>query len=358
MARKGSASSDSTIGPWTISRAHAYTVVPQRTTDIEVTPRGGILRLDDEIKSILARVLTEIDQRHFTPIDLEVDGTSRTSPVRDQLLEYVFGAGGQIAKAAIGLALRLAAAMDRRSTPSLLLTVLERHLDDDARRRMTLLLFPQEQAFHFESSGEVAREAVIRVLDNIFSTGSKLRKVARFDGKNIKSHFLSGEIVDYQAGTTTRSAADFWIERFLFAKFRLNSEKGMQLLAQGLRAAVAAATVDEKDQAVTALMYAVSNPRTRWSLDEFAREQLPPSARDAFLRVAPNEETRRASFDVNKSSLREKLNYRIFQLENGIYVSSPLEQVGRAITIEDSKGRRILSCSGVVVDEKVSSRKA
>jgi hypothetical protein len=216
--------SETATGRWEIARSHAYVVTPQRTSDVAVPPNGGLLRLDPDLRTKLGNVLTEITQRNCTSIDMRSGGAAPTGDVRGRLRDYAFGVGAQIASGGRNLGTALGSAMDRRSSTGLLLLVVETRPDDEDRRRLTVLLFPQvEDQFRFQPARDATPEAVLEVLDNVFAAGSKLRKIARFDGKRAEETvFAVGEVVDFQAGTATKVVADYWTDRFLNADIRLD----------------------------------------------------------------------------------------------------------------------------------------
>jgi len=76
---------------------------------------------------------------------------------------------------------------------------------------------------------------------------------------------------------------------------------------------------------------------------------------DAFLREAPNQETIESKFLLNKDLLRERINYRVFQLKNGIWVSAPFSEVGKAVIIENRGADQMLTAHGIVETDRVKS---
>jgi hypothetical protein len=51
------------------------------------------------------------------------------------------------------------------------------------------------------------------------------------------------------------------------------------------------------------------------------------------------------------------LQFRIFQHRTGVFVSSPLTEVGESVQITEGQERR-LSCEGEIVDERLRTRHA
>ena len=248
------------------------------------------------------------------------------------------------------LASRLSNCTDHRTGSSLMITTIE---ESGEKRRISLYVFPEEETFTLKTMED---EAILERL-LAFVVKSKLRKVARFEGKNIKSHFMQGEVADLLIGSNERSAADYWVTAFLEAEFAINSHKGTRLVAAGLRKAFEAADGDAKQTIMEAAMSLMADRRQAWSLDKIASALVPDALQATFLGVAPNTETASGQFFLDKDLLRQQINYRVFRLDTGVWVSSPFSEVGETVKLSGSGKKRTLSCRGLVIDEKVRSDK-
>ena len=102
------------------------------------------------------------------------------------------------------LAERLSRATDGRTKPSLFVATVDERKE---ARRVSMYVFPEESTYALRRSSREAGEAFLEHV-NSFVLESQLRKVARFEGKNIKTHFIGGDVVDLQIGSSPRSAAD------------------------------------------------------------------------------------------------------------------------------------------------------
>lgn len=163
--------------------------------------------LDDLfVKSGLA-TQAEVDFR------LSAGTTIGTHPVRQQLLRFTFGGATTAAAASQKLSEKLADSMDYRSPPALLMMTC---LENGAQRRTIMWAFPQESGFQFRSDTAGAR---IRLLKDIFSHSSRLRKAAMFEGRSRSSGFASGRIIDHQAIGSSGAGADYWVDKFLECQF-------------------------------------------------------------------------------------------------------------------------------------------
>ncbi len=103
-------------------------------------------------------------------------------------------------------------------------------------------------------------------------------------------------------------------------------------------------------EAASALM---ANHRKAWSLEKIASDLIPSRLREAFCSVAQNPEALKDKFMLSKELLRDRINYHVFQLETGVWVSSPFSEVGNTVKLRREGGKRTLTAHGVVLAEKV-----
>jgi hypothetical protein len=333
---------------WTLQRGYVSQVYPAKGEDEPAAPKTYALKVDAEFKRVISKATNVITRRHKSAIVLKMSN-DREHPVRDILLRLGFGQTRAPLPAMVALATRLAQSTDQRSKPSLLVVTVE---ERGEARRICLYTFPEESSYLLKTSAEEPTEAFLEHLYS-FVLESRLRKVARFEGKPIKAHFMSGEVVDLQFGSGPKPVADYFVADFLYAKFALNDYKGTTLAATALKVAFEAANPAGKQTVMEAAISLMADGRRAWSLEKIADEYIPDDLRQTFLRVAPNTETVESKFMLNKDLLRQRINYRVFQLKNGVWVSSPFSEVGKAVKIEDRGGTRTLTASGVVETERV-----
>jgi len=336
-------------------RICAYEVTPQRTSDTKSPPTGGAFPATDEIRQSLDSLLTSSKLAAQAMVDFRVDSRldlqRRQHIVRDLLISYAFRPAAKARTAALTLATRLSEAMDERSVPTLLmLTVFK----DGSQRRMIMWAFPQEEAFQFRTS---SRGAQIRLLTDIFSRSSRLRKAALFEGQDRITDFWSGRVLDLQSTAGFGQAANYWINTFLDCRFGLEGNAGTRLLVESLRRTYE--SLDEqadRDQLHSAMVAIRTSPKRTWSLKQFAGQYLQGEAKRVFVQSVPTE-MRNLSFKFQRDEFEKKLNFRVFRLEDDVYVSAPFATIGNSVKIEDGQQRK-LRCEGVIVQEKVRARHA
>jgi len=333
-------------------RVNAYSVAPSRREEPPVEPEGGSVKLNRNLKNVIEENLKSASFDQRTTVDFQLDPNTRTNAIRDAVLTYAFKTGAPVQTAAKTLARQLSAAMDLRSDACLLVIAARR---EDAVRAVTLWTFPRDEAFRLHRG---RGGPSIEVLTDIFSQRSDLRKAANFEGEQLRNHFLSGRVLDFQANNSSREVADFWISRFLQCRFGIAGDAGTRMLGRSLRAAFELSpALEDKEALFRAVMAVRGSRRRRLSLKDFADEYLDEPVRERFIRTAPNPESLTSVFDFKRDVFDANLQFRIFQLETGVFVSSPLGEIGQSVQISGGE-QRVLSCEGVITDERLRRRHA
>ena len=336
-------------------RIHAFAVIPQKTADEKSPPNGGAYPVNAEIRAVLENLFVSSKLSTQASVDFRVDGKTnlqeRKNAVRDLIMEFVFGTPPKARVAAQSVATRLAESMDERSPPTLLMLTASRNGSDC---RMTMWAFPQDEAFQFRASKSGAK---IKLLSDIFSRSSRLRKAALFEGRQRQTDFWTGRILDVQSTGGFGKAADYWITDFLDCRFGLEGEAGTRLLVDHVKVTYDSVVgEDDRDQLHSAMVAIRTSPQKTWSLTQFANRYLQGEAKRAFLQSIPAE-MRNLSFKFQRDVFEKKLNFRVFHLENDIYVSAPFDTVGEGKPVRVSNGeQRTLRCEGPVVSEQVRAR--
>lgn len=333
-----------------IARIHAYSVHPQKNVSPMRAPEGGAIQPTLALSKVLSTNLAEAKFDSRPGVVFDVDQTTRTSDVRDALVKFAFGQPAQARAACMMLANRLGAAMDQRSSAALLLLVA--FAKDKAKRQTVLWIFPNEEAFQFRRD---SAQPSIEVLHDVFSQRSKLRKAAMFEGSNSQSDYLEGRILDLQAGARKQDVAEFFINTFLGCTLSVTSDIGSRILAETLKAVHEQLTdAGQREQLYASIIAVRNSPRTRISLQIFAERYLDTDLHREFLDHAPNQETAAAVFVFSRQSFDDVLQFRVFELQNGLYVYSPLAEIGKAVRVADGR----LVCEGTIEKEKLRTRHA
>jgi hypothetical protein len=333
-------------------RVHAYSISPSRTADALVEPEGGTISVIAELRRVIQENINGADFDKRTIIDFQLDPATRTNQTRDMVLGFGFGEPAVARAAALSLARRLAQAMDQRSTPCLFV---QAAFQEGQRREVYLWIFPQDEAFRLRRG---PAGPAIEVLTDVFSRTSRLRKAARFQGRNLRSEFLSGHVLDFQTNNASRVVADFWIVRFLDGRFGIGGDAGTRLLARVVRKAYDdCPELEDKEAIYTAVMAMRRSPQMRVSLRDFADRYLQGAARDAFIAAVPNQESLGSVFEFSREVFDSTVQFRVFQLDTGVFVSSPLTQIGESVQITEGQ-RRQLSCRGRILEEQLRTRHA
>lgn len=333
-------------------RLHAYSVLPQKGEADVTDPEGGAVSINSDLKSVIDDNLKSAKFGTRTVVDFDVDEGTRTNGVRDVITDYAFGQPATAKAGSLQLARRLSSAMDHRSTPCLFILA---GLRNGNRRMVTLWTFPRDEALRLRNRKSGAS---IQVLTDIFSQTSRLRKAAQFEGRHLRNHFLSGRVLDFQANHLLKDVADFWIGRFLLCRNGLAGAAGTRLLARAVRSAYQQCIdPDARQDIYTAVMAMRRSPHKRLSLNDFADRYLDQDseAHQSFMGAVPNDDSASAIFEFEVSTFDNSIHFRIFALDNGVYVSSPLTEIGESVRVT-GQNEKILFCSGRIVEEKLRSR--
>ncbi len=352
-----------------LSRLFGFAIEPQRLThpDDFADPLGGQLPVKAALRNALDRSLAvAAEGQNLTEIVLNVDPKpdgERTSLVRDAVKGLAFGGKAESRTSGLELARQLSRAMDERSLECLLLIAVYVEKGQD-ERQVAAWIFPQDEAFRFSPEGDTGSD--IELLTEIFSRTSGLRKMALFTGKNIKSHFLKGKVLDYQQGRRD-DVSDFWIQRFLDAKLAITPAAGTKVLATALREASKAPDLSliERRQVHAAALALHTMPQGSVSLQGVADQFLSGTAKKVFLGTAENDETRASNFKLDHDAFDERLKVRNFHLPEDVWVSAPIDQVGdgKVVQLEeemdgDGAVERLRVDADVLEDRLASRRNA
>jgi hypothetical protein len=216
-------------------------------------------------------------------------------------------------------------------------------------RQVSIWTFPQEPAFRFEPD-----TSLIQLLEDVFSQRSNLRKAAHFDGTERRDGFMVGWVVDLQASAATVSVADYWIRRFLDCELMITPGSGTRLLARALRDATdRVADPEARNQLTSAAAHLPHQPRERISIADVADMYLSGEARVAFEGALPAPALARTPFNLDRAELERGLGLRVYELETGVRVTSPVAEVGRSVRVD----REVLTCTGRVVSERLRTER-
>lgn len=339
------------MGAGKLLAAYAYEVAPLQNRPFI----GGEVPLNPQLEAALEVTFahSKIDTAPAVTFEVDKAPGSRAHQVRVAAINVAFG-GAEPQVAVEGLAARLAAAMDRRSKPSLFMVSVH-ELDLPSERRVVLWTFPQQEVFSLETGSAGAS----LVLSDAFSRDSRLRKAALIQGPNTKTGMLTARVLDFQASASQRAVADLWIVKFLGARLQMGDAEGTQLLAKALRNAHRKTEADPqaRDQISAAIGALRVSTRPRWSIESVAAEYLDGKAA-AALTGAVRAEERTVMFGIDVPRFDSLVQFQRFRLSNGVVVSAPFVEIGdgKGVTVSDLNGRRHLHAEGTIEEEQVRSR--
>lgn len=339
--------------PLTPFKIHAYQVKPQRLEKNATDPDGGAFTADAAFKKELAKYLRKSQLFSRPEISFRINASSgsgvKDHDVRGNIIEYCFGAPATSRKASLELANRLSSSMDDRSPYTLLMLVAYRSEIAPDFRRLVMWAFPKDEPFQFSAKNGKAK---IKIPKDIFSRSSNFKKGSLYEGYQNDSSFLQGYVIDRQAENSWGTAADYWVSSFLDSTFSLTGVAGTRLLARTLKLAH-----DElpdgadKNQITDSIRAAFTSTTRRLSLDSYSKDYLTGNARAVFLSKAPPE-TIKTKFDFDKDEFEDKVQLRVFRLDNDIVVSAPFSTINQSVKLS-GKDHKQIRVTGTVIEETV-----
>lgn len=332
--------------------AYAYHVIPKKT---ERGAEGGAISITSELATALDSTFDRSKVATAPVVSFNVDTSpgSRQHVIRDAALKIAFT--DDIAANSAGLlALRLADIMDKRSSPTLLLVSVH-DAEANGKRRCLLWTFPQQEVFDLD----IAQENVRLNVRDAFIRESSLRKVAFLEGRNDRTGMLTARVLDFQASSTERTAADLWIVKYLDARLQMSGPEGTRLLARAMRTAFTRTAGDQQahDELSAGISAIRTSPRRRWSINDVSSTYLGPVA-SAALTTGLGAEVPAAPFDLDRPIFDAIVQYKRFTLDNGIVVSAPFAEMDNngGIELTDTPAGRHLKVEGQIEEEQVRSR--
>ena len=342
-------------------KIHAYEVVPQRLQAAESKPRGGAFTANAKFKAVLDSYLEKSKlakqpEVGFNFIDKTKNGKKAHS-VRNWIMDYCFEGSSKSKKASLELAKRLGRSMDKRSPFTLLMLIAYKDKNTANLRRLVMWAFPKDEPFKFSAGQGTAQ---IEIPTDTFSRSSSIKKGAMFEGVNSDASFLQGYVMDRQAQNSSNEAAAYWVNEFLDSQFSLNGINGTRLLAKTLRATYNNLTDQAGKNEVSDSITAAFTSRTKKrSLKSHSDLYFSKEIQKVFRAQSPPESFD-TKFDFIKSEFEEKVQLRVFRLNDEVVVSAPFSAIDTnngSVKTTTSKKKKTIRVTGTIVEETVKPGK-
>ena len=334
-----------------IFRTYAFQVMPLRTVSNRAKPLGGQFKASPELCHLFNDLVRSSKLELKSLVDLLSDDEEEApfrSGIRARFLSVCFDDTRKANASAKEIAAKLSLSMDNRSARQSLLVIVT--YGDGKTRRAVLWLFPKEDVFRLESA---KGQPDLQLLKDVFSKSSTWRKAATFSGGNNVNGFRSGRVIDVQSGKSDDTAADFWIRLFLNARYAMDSKNATNQLAGYMRDAFESSVGAQREQMYAAIVAIPRAPAQSWTYQEIAERFLDKSCRSSFLNLIPVE-LRESAFQLDNEVFESKLNTRVFETVEGVWVSAPLTEIDASVKVVESKKQ--ISFKGTIKTEEVRSR--
>jgi hypothetical protein len=328
---------------------HAFVIEPT-PEDQPFEALGGSVSTSKQLDAVLRTSYAALDGEGFQ-VDLKVDDTTRESHIRGLLQQYAYGQTRAPHSAAESVAEALARAIDGRSNPCLLVIAA---YGADSNRTVAMWTFPRESAFQFRR--QRGADAQLNILQDLFSQDSKLRKGALFSGRSAdgKNDFIRGRVMDFQAKSSQREVAAFWLERFLNARFAMKAPHLTRILAQHLKrlsTTVASGDDNLKNQLFAAALSLSVGPKQTTTLRDIVAQHFDAQLHERILAGLPPDALD-TPFEVHRETMEKNANIAEFKFANGAEVAIPLNKVEKDVKIEEDR----MIISSRVVSKRLKAR--
>jgi hypothetical protein len=332
-------------------RIYAFQVSPQRTVSHIPIATGGAIDASPELIQLFGELIpaSKIESQSIVHLRSD-DGESEPfrNQIRDHFLEICYGSEKQANRGAAEIAAKLSLSMDQRSSNHSLLVIDAHELNK--HRRIALWLFPKDDVFRLQTSSQGNQ---LSILDDVFSKSSTWRKAAIFSGPNTSQGFRTGRVIDVQSRRSDQKAADFWLGLFLGGVYAMDSKNSTYQLVSHLKDAFDASSGPQRDQLFAAMVALPKSPHKNWTYSSIAEQYLDPAYQNAFLDSIP-QAVRESSFELDRNLFESKLKFRVFETIEGVWISSPPEQIGKTVQIDPS--RLSIKVQGTIRNETIRAR--
>jgi hypothetical protein len=120
-----------------------------------------------------------------------------------------------------------------------------------------------------------------------------------------------------------------------------------------LRDAFESSSGNQRDQLFAAMVALPKSPEKKWTYTQIAQQYLDDAYHESFLSLVP-EAVRESSFDLDRDLFESKLKFRVFETSEGVWISSPAEQIGKSVKIDHR--RTSITVQGTIRSETMRAR--
>lgn len=337
--------------PIIMHRLFAFQVSPRRTLSHVPEAQGGPIRSNPNLLELFEELILSSKIETQSIVHLRSDN-SETEPfgnqIRERFLEICYGSDQHASRGASEIAAKLSLAMDQRSSKHSLLVIDAHELNKQCR--IALWLFPKDDVFRLQTT---QRGNELRLLEDVFSKSSTWRKAAIFSGPRSEHGFRTGRVIDIQSRKTDERAADFWLRLFLNAFYAMDSKNSTYQLVSHLKDAFESSSGDQRDQLFAAMVALPRAPEKNWTYSRIAEQYLDPAYQDSFLNLIPDM-VRESSFELDSELFEAKLKFRVFETNEGVWISCPSEQIGKSVRIDPRRSNIVVQ--GSIKNETIRAR--
>jgi glutamine amidotransferase PdxT len=109
----------------------------------------------------------------------------------------------------------------------------------------------------------------------------------------------------------------------------------------------------QRDQLYAAIVGLPHSPEKAWTFQQIAERYLDEEHQDGFLNLIP-ENVRQSAFEIDSTLFESKLNIRVFETQDGVWISAPNSEIGRSVRVVQKTNRIVVD--GMIKNQSVRSR--
>ncbi len=345
------------VKEWELEFAAAYIVNPARGQDEDLVPefvRGAVIAVKDIPLDVLRPLFErDADEYHLGIIFPPQEGEEK-NPIRELIQQVANGAEEAQAQAAVTLAHRLASVTRAISRRGLLMFLTGRR---GGISRVVIWKFTSEETLQAFDNGE---GALVREVENAFSTESGHLKAAMFEGTDAETSFQDGRVEDKQSKHSVREVADFWMLEFLLAQPETTDGYYSRMLGKAIRLGIEKTDSKELKQALILGANSIKlRGDRRLSFRDFATQYLPAEAADHFMAQATGTWQVDSQFRLDSEIFDSIVKYTSIVTDDDFVITGPSSEFDKAVEIEeiDQSEDTTVIVRGRIRDRKLKSVK-
>ncbi|GAB4392765.1 MAG: hypothetical protein Tsb0032_09590 [Kiloniellaceae bacterium] len=336
-----------------IQQIHTFLVRPGKGGHEKTEVNGAAVPLSGNMFDLLSGIYERSEDEcdihiFFRP---ESEGKQRNE-FRELLIDHIRNQGLDTAQL---IAERLRDTTDGRSGLGLLFIISGM---DGPQHKIVISRFPTDSAIFVDENQE---EFTVEFLERVFMKNKTSHKAAVYRDKSFRGGFWTGRAIDKQTNSRGIQLSDYWIADFLLSDFAVTPAAGSRRLGKALRDAVRIASLEVKEELISAGRLASGLAGKPISVESFADQfGLSSAAKETLMGSLKNTRTAQQQFKLDIGEFRNYVAFRSVELDNGALLTADtadFEEIFNRRVVDKAHETIEYSTRGKIVDEKLKSQR-